>query len=157
MHARCGAGKRGAARQGGSGLRRTWLGRWFGIACGVAGCAPMLAALVGGVAGAVGAQGMGAGAVGMVGPAGGVPGWAAVLGQLSWPLLVVSVVLLVASFWRTRPLPRAVAYLGVALLVVNQFGMTPWLLLPALALVLVAFLLAAAPRRAGAPTGGARG
>ena len=134
-------------------MRRTWLGRWLGLACGAAGCAPMLAALIGGAAGALGAQAHGMGGMGATTTAASVPGWVAVLGRWSWPLLVVSAVLLVASFWRTPPLPRAVAYAGVVLLIANQFSMNTWLLLPSVGLLLVAFLLASLRRR-GAAAGG---
>jgi len=116
---------------------RNWLARWTGAACAVAGCMPMLAALVGGMAGA--STGM---AMGMMAPA--TPGWITALGSLSWPLLVVSAALLVWSFHRTSPRARTVAYAGVALLVVNQLSMTLWLFLPAMALVAIAFALARA-------------
>lgn len=114
----------------------------------------MLVGMLGGVAGAVSAQGMSVSAAMMTGPVAGTGvgatpvSWVAWLGRLSWPLLVVSILLLLVSFWRARPPARAVAYAGVALLVVNQFGMTPWLFLPALILVLTGFVLAATGRRA---------
>ena len=134
-------------------MRQTWWGRGLGMACGVAGCAPMIASLVGGVIGAVGAQGMQAGAMGMgmrTATASTVPGWVAVLGRFSWPLLILSVLLLISSFWRTRPLARTVAYIGVGLLIINQLNMTPWLFLPAMAALVLAFLLASgSPRLVG--------
>lgn len=121
-------------------MGREWLGRWGGAACAVAGCAPMLFAVVAGSAGAAGAAmtGMGTVAMGMA------PAWVRVLGGLSWPLLAASVLLLLWSFWRAPPPARAVAYAGVALLLYNQLHMRTWLFAPGLGLVLLAFLLARA-------------
>ena len=147
-------------------MDRRWLPRWGGAACAVAGCMPMLAALFGGAAAAAGSQGMGmmastmGSAMGSAtggGMTAGTAGWVATLGSLSWPLLIVSVGLLLWSFARTAPRARAVAYAGVGLLVVNQLAMTPWLFLPALALLAIAFALARIGRPSGVPaTAGAR-
>ncbi len=111
----------------------------------------MIAGLVGGMVGAVGAQGMQTEAMGMMAaPTGNtVPGWVTMLGRFSWPLMMVSVILLIASFWRTRPLSKTVAYFGVGLLVINQFHMTPWLFLPAMAALVAAFVLAGGWSRLG--------
>jgi hypothetical protein len=150
-------------------MRWEWAGRWGGAACAVAGCMPMLAAFAAGLSGAAGAGaaaaagGMAAG-MGMapaVGAAPAVPGWVSALGSLSWPLLLGSAALLVASFWRTPPLPRAVAYAGVAVLLANQMHMRGWLFFPGMALEGAAFALAWAGRRHGAQlrpgAGGLRG
>ncbi len=155
-----GPAERQAARQRGldQPVDRQWLPRWGGAACAVAGCMPMLAALFGGAAAAAGSQGMGMMASSMGGGmTAGTAGWVTALGNLSWPLLIVSVALLVWSFARTAARARAVAYAGVGLLVVNQLAMTPWLFLPALALLAIAFALAKIGRRSAAPaTAGAR-
>ena len=137
-------------------MDRRWLPRWGGAACAVAGCMPMLAALVGGAAAAAGSQGMGmmGSAMGSAtggGMTAGTAGWVTALGNLSWPLLIVSVGLLLWSFARTAPRARVVAYAGVGLLVVNQLAMTPWLFLPALALLAIAFALARIGRPSGVP------
>ena len=139
-----------------------WAGRWGGAACAVAGCMPMLATFVAGLSGAAGAgaaaaaSGMGMGMVAGTGPV--VPGWVTALGSVSWPLLLVSAALLVASFWRTPPRPRAVAYLGVAVLLANQLHMRTWLFFPGMALVGAGFAMAWASRlRAAAPRPGAQG
>lgn len=125
-------------------MRGEWPLRWTGAACAVAGCMPMLFALVAGVAGATAAQGM---AMTMSGPMGAQPVWVTDLGTVSWPLLLVSAGLLVWSFARTAPRARAVAYVGVAGLIINQLNMTPWVFFPAMALVVAGFWLG---RRGGA-------
>lgn len=125
-------------------MRSEWAGRWGGAACVVAGCMPMLFALLVGAAGATGAQVMGAtmtAGQSMPGSASQLPAWVAALGAASWPLLIVSAALLVWSFWRTRIVPRTVAYAGVAVLIANQLHMTPWLFFPALALLAAGFVL----------------
>ncbi len=140
-------------------MRRTWWGRGLGMACGVAGCAPMLASLVGGVIGAVGAQGMQTEAMGMgmtTSTGSAIPGWVVMLGRFSWPLLILSVLLLIISFWRTRTLSRTVAYIGVGLLILNQLNMTLWLFLPAMAALVLAFLLAGGSPRLAVGAGIAR-
>ncbi len=108
-----------------------WAGRWGGAACAVAGCTPMLFALITGAAGVTSAQAMAMPAM--------APGWVTALGTVSWPLLLVSVALLVWSFWRTSALPRTVAYIATAGLVINQLHMTPWIFGPSMLLLLVAF------------------
>jgi hypothetical protein len=121
-----------------------WLPRWTGAVCAVAGCMPMLAAFLGGLAGAAGAQGSGM-AMGMMAASPTPPAaWITDLGHLSLPLLVVSAALLLWSFYRTEPRARAVAYAGVVLLIVNQISMTLWLFLPAMVLLAIAFALARA-------------
>lgn len=123
--------------------RWDWASRWGGAACAVAGCMPMLFALLAGTAGATGAQAMNS--TMMMGTP--VPSWVTALGSVSWPLLILSVALLVWSFWRTPAAVRIVAYFGVLMLVVNQFSMRPWLFFPALALLAAGFALAYARRQ----------
>jgi hypothetical protein len=107
---------------------------------------PMLFALAAGGAGAAGAQ-----AMAMVPMSMGTamtPGWVTALGMWSWPLLFVSVALLVWSFWRASPVSRGLAYIAVALLIVNRLDMTPWLFFPAMALLAGALALSWARRSA---------
>lgn len=105
----------------------------------------MLFAALAGTAGAVGAQGARMG-MGMAGrPAGGammVPRWVTAMVPLSWPLLLLSVGFLVWSLWRAPRLARALGYVGVALLLANQFSMHVWLFVPAMLLVLGGFAAA---------------
>lgn len=108
--------------------RWQWASRWGGAACAVAGCMPMLFALLAGTLGATGAQAMGSSMMttqGMMTNSFQKPAWVAYLGMASWPLLIVSVALLIWSFWRTAPFPRSVAYAGVFMLIVNEFYMRP--------------------------------
>ena len=106
----------------------------------------MLFALAAGSAGVAGAQAMAM--VPMSMGAAMTPGWVTALGMWSWPLLVVSGALLLWSFWRASPVSRALAYIAVALLVVNRLDMTPWLFFPAMALLAGAFVLSWARRSA---------
>ena len=128
-------------------MRAEWAGRWAGAACAVAGCTPLLFAALAGTAGAVGTQGV---QMGMAGGTAMTPGWVAALGAASWPLVLLSIGLLVWSLWRAPLLARALGYAGTALLLANQFYMRLWLFLPALLLVLAGF--AAVLVRAGRPS-----
>lgn len=136
-------------------MRLDWAGRWTGAACAVAGCMPMIFTLLVGAAGAAGAQAM-AMTTGMTANGVMLPGWVQDLGSLSWPLFLLSAALLVWSFWRSRAAVRALAYAGVAVLLINQTHMTLWLFFPGLALVAAAFGLAFAAGRVAAGGGAGR-
>jgi hypothetical protein len=108
---------------------------------------PMLAALVGGAAGSAASNVM-MGSTMMASASHPVEaGWLVLLGRLSWPLLLVSVGLIIWSFRRTAPLPRALAYLSVALLVVNRLDMSLWWFVPAMAVLAAAFVVSALGQR----------
>lgn len=136
-------------------MRWNWMGRGAGAACAIAGCAPMLAALIGGAAGSATSNAMMGASMMSVASHAAEPAWIAVLGQLSWPLLVVSAALILWSFRRTAPLPRILAFVSVALLVINRLNMTPWVFFPAMGVLAVAFFGAyRAARPAGPFTAG---
>jgi hypothetical protein len=123
-------------------MRWNWMGRGAGAVCAVAGCMPMLAALVGGAAGSATSNlMMGSSMMAAASPPR-EPAWVVGLGQFSWPLLIVSAALLIWSFRRTGPLPRGLAYASVALLVVNRLAMTPWIFFPAMGVLAIAFVVA---------------
>jgi hypothetical protein len=121
-------------------MRWHGMGRGAGAACAIAGCMPMLAALVGGAAGSATANYM-MGAMSAA-PQSVEPPWIVALGQFSWPLLIVSAALLIWSFRRTAPLAQGLAYASVALLVINRLDMTPWVFFPAMAVLAVAWVAA---------------
>ncbi len=127
-------------------MRWNWFGRGAGAACAVAGCMPMLAALIGGAAGSAAAN---VGSTMMMAPVSHPTeaGWLVLLGRLSWPLLLVSIGLIVWSFWRTARLARALSFVSVALLVVNRLDMSIWWFLPAMAVLAAAFLTSALASR----------
>lgn len=127
-----------------------WGTRWTGAACAVVGCGPLLLTALAGAAGAAGAQAAGVMGRGMGMAAAGT--WSMLLQDLSWPLLAVSVVLLLWSFRRAQLPARLAAYAGVAVLVINRLHMTLWFFLPALALVALGFVLDWSAARAGAPS-----
>lgn len=130
---------------------RVWkqIGAWAGVAGAVLTCmGSMLAALAGivgvattgmGMAGGQGtasSQGMGSG-TGMAAHA----GWLGVIGAYSWPILIVSLLLL---YFAVRRAPRRAQWLvgsGAAILVLNEVAMRAmhamylWLYLPAIVLI----------------------
>lgn len=129
-------------------MRAEWAGRWGGAACAVVGCVPLLFTLVAGTGAAVASAGT---QMMMTAPVATAtlepPAWVRALGQASWPLLAASVVLIVWSFWRTAPLPRALAYGAAVVLIANRLHMTAWLFFPAMALLAAGFVVAHRGRR----------
>ena len=123
-------------------MRWNWMGRGAGAVCAVAGCMPMLAALVGGAAGSATSTLMMGSSMMPVASHPSEPAWVVGLGQFSWPLLIFSAGLLIWSFRRTAPLPRGLAYGSVVLLVANRLAMTPWIFFPAMGVLAIAFVVA---------------
>jgi chromate transport protein ChrA len=125
-----------------------WAGRWGGAACAVAGCVPLLFTLVAGTGAAVASAST---QMMMTTPVATAtlepPAWVRALASASWPLLAAAVVLIVWSFWRTTPLPRALAYAAAAVLIANRLHMTAWLFFPAMALLAAGFVVAQRARR----------
>ncbi len=111
-------------------------GAVVGVAGTVVSCSAMMFSLFPALLGVVGASA----STGMMGMAATpvMPGWVVTVTHYSWAILAVSILLMIWAMRRTSRTAQVILGVGIILLIVNELSMTPYLFLPALALILLA-------------------
>lgn len=109
-----------------------------GVAGTVVSCSAMMFSLFPALLGVVGASAStGVMGMGMVrSPV--MPGWVAIVTHYSWAILAVSIILMIWAMRRTSRTAKVILGVGIVLLIFNELSMTPYLFLPALALIVLA-------------------